>query len=52
MNCYLVGTIYGRSSMTIAHFVPIRLQTWLPQVTLVSDWLILKILLFSKRFAN
>jgi hypothetical protein len=37
----LVGNIYGRSSIKIAHFVPIRLQTWLPQAILVSDWLIL-----------
>jgi hypothetical protein len=26
----------------IAHFVPIRLQTWPPQAILVSDWLISK----------
>ena len=26
----LVGIIYGMSSMKIAHFVPIGLQTWLP----------------------
>ena len=45
MNRNLVGSIYRRSSMKIAHFVPIRLQTWPPQVILVSDWLILKNLL-------
>ena len=28
------------SSITMAHFVPIRLQTWPPQAILVSDWLI------------
>jgi hypothetical protein len=27
---YLVGSIYGRSSLKIAHFVPIHLQTWPP----------------------
>ena len=45
MNRNLVGSIYGRSSVKIAHFVPIRLQSWPPQATLVSDWLIFKILL-------
>jgi hypothetical protein len=30
MNRNLVGSIYGMSSMKIAHFVPIGLQTWLP----------------------
>jgi hypothetical protein len=40
MNRNLVGSIYGRSSVKIAHFVPIRQQTWPPQATLVSDWLI------------
>jgi hypothetical protein len=38
----LVGSIYGRSSIKIAHFVPIGLQTWPPQAILVSDWLIFK----------
>jgi hypothetical protein len=28
--------------MKIAHFVPIRYQTWLPHAILVSDWLISK----------
>jgi hypothetical protein len=28
--------------MKIAHFVPIRLQTWPPQAILVSHWLISK----------
>jgi hypothetical protein len=36
------GSIYGRSSIKIAHFVPIGLQTWPPQAILVSDWLISK----------
>ena len=36
----LVGIIYGRSSIKIAHFVLIRSQTWPPQAILVSDWLI------------
>jgi hypothetical protein len=35
-------SIYGRSSIKIAHFVPIRYQTWPPQTILVSDWLISK----------
>jgi hypothetical protein len=30
------------SSIKIAYFVPIRLQTWPPQAILVSDWLISK----------
>jgi hypothetical protein len=30
MNCNLVGSIYGMSSMNVAHFVPIGKQTWLP----------------------
>jgi hypothetical protein len=34
----LVGSIYGRSSIEIAHFVLIHLQTWPPQGILVSDW--------------
>jgi hypothetical protein len=42
MNRNLVGTIYGKSSVRIAHFVPIRYQTWQPQTILVSDWLISK----------
>jgi len=32
-------------SRQIAHFVPIRLQTWPPQTILVSDWLNFKNLL-------
>jgi hypothetical protein len=42
MNQNLVGSIYGRSSIKIAHFIPIRLQTWPSQAILVSDWLISK----------
>ena len=42
MNRNLVGSIYGRSSIKIAHLVPIRYQTWPPQTILVSDWLISK----------
>jgi hypothetical protein len=45
MNRNLVESIYGRSSIKIAHFVPIRLQTWPPQAILVSDWSISKNLL-------
>jgi hypothetical protein len=42
INRNLVGSIYGRFSIKIAHFVPIRYQTWLPQTILVSDWVISK----------
>jgi hypothetical protein len=42
MNRIWVGNIYGRSSIKIAHFVQIRLETWPPQVILVFDWLISK----------
>jgi hypothetical protein len=42
MNRNLVGNIYGRFSLKIAHFVMIRYQTWPPQTILVSDWLISK----------
>ena len=38
MNRNLVGSIYGRSSIEIANFIPIHLQTWPPQAILVSDW--------------
>jgi hypothetical protein len=36
MNQNLVGSIIGRSSIKIAHLVPIHLQTWPPQAILVS----------------
>ena len=42
INRNLVGSIYGRSSTGIAHFVLIHWQTWPPQTILVSDWLISK----------
>jgi hypothetical protein len=42
MNRNVVGSIYGRFSLKIAHFVPIRLQIWPPQAILVSDWSISK----------
>jgi hypothetical protein len=42
MNRNVVGSIYGRFSIKIAHFVPIHLQAWLPQAILVSDWSISK----------
>ena len=45
MNRNLVGSIYGRSSITIAHFILIHLQTWPSQAILVSDWSISKNLL-------
>jgi hypothetical protein len=38
MNRDLVGSIYGRFSIKIAHLIPIQLQTWPPQAILVSDW--------------
>ena len=37
MNRNLVGSIYGMSSMTIAHFVPIGQQAWPPHAIIVSD---------------
>jgi hypothetical protein len=42
MNRNLVGSIYGRSSINIAHFVPFHLQIWLPQAILISNWSISK----------
>jgi hypothetical protein len=42
MNRTLVWSIYGRTSIKIAHFVQIRKQTWPPQTILVSDWSIPK----------
>jgi hypothetical protein len=51
MKWSLVGSIYGRSSIMIAHFVPIHLQTWPPQAILVSDWPIFKNLLFWNHWA-
>jgi hypothetical protein len=47
----LVGSILGRSSIKIAHLVPIRLETWSPQAILVSDWLISKKYLLTFHFA-
>jgi hypothetical protein len=38
MNRNLVGSNYGRSSIKIAHFIPIRWQTWSPKTILVSVW--------------
>ena len=52
MNRNLVGSIYGRSFVKIAHFVPIHLQTWKPQAIVVSDWLISKNLLLWNRLAK
>jgi hypothetical protein len=37
-----------KSPVKIAHFVPIRVQTWPPQAILVSDWPIFKNLLSSE----
>jgi hypothetical protein len=42
MNQNLVGSIPGSSSIMIADFVPIRLQTWPSRTILVSDWSISK----------
>ena len=42
MNWNLVGSIYGRSSIKNAYFVPICYQTWPPQTILFSDWSISK----------
>jgi hypothetical protein len=52
MNWNLVGSIYGMSSIKIAHFLPIHWQTWPPQAILVSDWLIFKNLLLWNRLAK
>jgi hypothetical protein len=38
MNWNLVGSNYGGSSIKIAHFIPIRWQTWSPQTILVPGW--------------
>ena len=42
INRNMAGSIYGMSSMKIAHFVLIGYQTWPPQAILVSDWSISK----------
>jgi hypothetical protein len=52
MKRNLVGSIYGRSSIKIAHVFPIHLQTWPPQAILVSDWYISKNLLLWNRLAK
>ena len=52
MNHNLVGSIYGRSSVKIANFVPIHWQTWPPQAIFVSNWSISKNLLLCNRFAK
>jgi hypothetical protein len=46
MNWNLVGSIYGRPSIKIAHFVPIHWQTWPPQVIHVYDCMLSKKNLF------
>ena len=43
MNWNLLGGIYGTSSIKIAHFVLIRLQTWPPQAIFFSNCRFLKI---------
>jgi hypothetical protein len=47
MNWNMVGSIYGRSSIKIAHFVLICWHTWPPQAILVSVWSISKNLLWN-----
>ena len=42
INRSMAGSIYGMSSMMIAHFVSIGWQTWPPHAILVSDWSISK----------
>jgi hypothetical protein len=42
MNRNLIGSIYGKPSIKIANFVPIRLQTWPPQAISIADWWISK----------
>jgi hypothetical protein len=42
MNLNILANILGRSSIKIAHFVPIRKQIWPSQAILVSDWSISK----------
>jgi hypothetical protein len=42
MNRNFVGSFLDKSSVKIAHFVPIRYQTLPPQAIIVSDWPILK----------
>jgi hypothetical protein len=51
MNRNLVGNFYVWSSIKTAHFVPIHLQTCLPQSIPVSDWSISKNLPCWNRFA-
>jgi hypothetical protein len=51
-NWNLVGSIYGRSSIKIANFVPIRLQTWPSQQILVPDWFISKKIFSSEMWPN
>ena len=52
MNQNLVGSIYGRSSIKIAHFVPIHEQAWPQQAIIVADWSISKNLLLWNHFAK
>jgi hypothetical protein len=52
MNRNLVGSIYGRSLIKIAHFIPICLQTWPPQAILVSDWFFSKKLLHCSKLVK
>jgi hypothetical protein len=52
MNGNFVGSIYEMSSINIAPFIPIRVQTWPPQAILFSDWLIFINLLFQNRVAK
>ena len=50
MNCNLVGSIYGMSSMHVAHFVPIGKQTWLsPKLGRNHLW---RLLISSRSFSK
>jgi hypothetical protein len=51
MNRNLVGSILAKSSVKIAHFVPIRWPTWPTQAIIFSDWPILTNLLLWNRMA-
>jgi hypothetical protein len=52
MYLNFVGLIYGRSCITITHFVAIHWQTGPPQTILVYDWSISKNLLLWNRLAK
>jgi hypothetical protein len=45
----LVGSIDGRSSLKIAHFVSIHQQIWPPEAIHFSDWLVSKKIFMKKK---